>query len=197
MALAICKTDVLFLWISTLSFSYVTTFFLSTCIWQCMSPTSEHRNLISSRVVFSLLQLSCAQNLGNTPPPPDCPACLMATVVWVSYVVRVDRGFKDGLIPPLHFGNSGPKWSDLPKNIEFVGRPDRNLCLLTPPSPGLIPRKQAVTSAPEGPVEMISWRAMSCMGVSEYPPLPLLGTWVTLILWTLRGNGLGSSLPSD
>lgn len=81
---------------------------------------------------------------------------------------------------------------------ESVGRPDRNLPLLTLPSSGRIPRKQAVTSALEGLAEMTPWRMIVCMRSEQSTLLcPSGGPRVTLSLWTLRENGLRSSLLSD
>ena len=106
----ITTTRSLFLWVPTLCLSYVTTF-LSAYIWPCVCPIDE-----------SPLQLQAgwfSPSYSFSPTPCHCidyPASPVATVVWVSCVVRAGGKFKEDLVLPLHSGNAGTRGTDLAKN---------------------------------------------------------------------------------
>lgn len=101
------------------------------------------------QVGFSAFFMVCI--LGLNLPADFVWSAWLRPWILVSYIVRDGKEFKDDLVLPLYFINSGPKWNDLLKNTlsEWGGHGELALLML---SSDLIPgRWLHLASAPKHP----------------------------------------------
>lgn len=130
--------------------SHITIFSLSAC-FSAMHylPQVSLGDYDYTQVGFSAFFMVCILGL-NLPANFVWSAWLWLWIL-VSYIVRDGKEFKDDLVLPLYFINSGPKWNDLPKNTlsEWGGHRELALLML---SSDLIPRRWLhLASAPKHP----------------------------------------------